>query len=79
MSPTSRKTTKSVPPAPEPTWRNQSVEELAAQQGIRLPQDKQAMLGAAADLWETDEEFEEFLKGIYERRNDPPAARTRSR
>ena len=45
-----------------------SIEELAAEQGVRLEGQLERILGAGADLWASDEEFEEFVRGIYDRR-----------
>ena len=45
-----------------------SIEELAAEQGVAIPQRWEDLYGAGEHLWESDEEFDEFLKGIYERR-----------
>jgi hypothetical protein len=42
-------------------WHPESAEEVAAGQGITQPQSLDRLTGAAADLWESDEEFEEFL------------------
>lgn len=64
---------------PASAWRDKSVQELAADQGIKIPQDKRGLLGACADLWDSDEEFEEFLKGIYDRRHAPPGGRPSAR
>jgi len=44
------------------------VDEIAAEQGKGLVTDFDALLGQGADLWKSDEEFEQFLAGIYERR-----------
>ena len=45
-------------------WNPQPVERLAADQGITKPQSLDELTGAAADLWESDEDFERFLKFI---------------
>lgn len=59
---------------PAGSWRVKTLDELAREQGVAFPQDKQAMLGAGADLWDSEEDFEAFLAGIYERRRagEPP-------
>jgi len=49
-------------------WAPMTIEQLAAEQGVRLPQDIDALIGQGADLWEDDEDFERFLTGIGERR-----------
>jgi len=47
-----------------------SIQELAAEQGVRLEGQLERILGAGADLWASDEEFEEFVRGIYDRRRE---------
>jgi len=47
-----------------------SIEQLAAEQGVKLEGQLERILGARADLWASDEEFEEFVRGIYERRRE---------
>jgi hypothetical protein len=47
-----------------------SIEELAAEQGVSLEGQLDRVLGAGADLWASDEEFEEFVHGIYDRRRE---------
>jgi hypothetical protein len=47
-----------------------SIEELAADQGVRLEGQFERILGAGADLWASDQEFEEFVRGIYDRRRE---------
>jgi hypothetical protein len=59
---------KRSPKAKGDSWRKKSIEELAAEQGVRLPQDLDELIGQGKDLWRSDEEFEQFLAGIYERR-----------
>jgi len=49
-------------------FRHRTVDEIAAEQGKGLVTDFDALLGQGADLWKSDEEFEQFLAGIYERR-----------
>jgi hypothetical protein len=44
-----------------------SIEELAAQQGTK-PTRLEDILGKGADLWESDQEFEQFVEDIYARR-----------
>jgi hypothetical protein len=56
---------------PSTFWtEHKTAEELAADQGItpKTEADLDRMFGAGADLWESDEEFEEFVEGIYARR-----------
>jgi hypothetical protein len=52
----------------EEFWREPTVEEVAAEQGVTIPQDLELGLGEAADLWEDDADFEAFVAGIYQRR-----------
>ena len=47
-----------------------SIAELAAEQGVRLEGQLERILGAGADLWASDEEFEGFVRGIYDRRRE---------
>ena len=49
-------------------WRKCTVDELAAEQGIAVPQSLDEMIGAAADLWDDDEDFDRFVEGIQDRR-----------
>jgi len=46
-----------------------SIEELAAEQGVK-PTHLEDILGKGADLWESDREFERFVEGIYARRKE---------
>jgi hypothetical protein len=60
-------------PAPESLRRNafwapRTIEQLAAEQGVSLPQDVDALLGRGAELWDSDDDLERFLAGIAERR-----------
>jgi hypothetical protein len=70
-------TAPSAPPADEldpeslrrsAFWAPKTIEQLAAEQGVRLPQNVDALVGQGADLWESDEELERFLSGVAERR-----------
>jgi uncharacterized protein (DUF2384 family) len=46
-----------------------SIEELAAEQGIK-PTRLEDILGKGADLWDSDREFEQFVEDIYARRRE---------
>jgi hypothetical protein len=46
-----------------------TVEEIAIEQGAPLIADFDAMFGEGKDLWDSDEDFEEWMKGLQERRN----------
>jgi uncharacterized protein (DUF2384 family) len=47
-----------------------SIAELAAEQGVRLEGQLERIMGAGTDLWASDEEFNEFVQGIYDRRRE---------
>ena len=49
-------------------WVERSVEQLAKEQGVVLPQPVDDLFGQGADLWATEEEFLDFVQGIQERR-----------
>ena len=42
-------------------------EQLAAEQGVK-PQKWEEVVGMGADLWDSDDDCEQFVKEIYERR-----------
>ena len=54
-------------PADFQEWR--SIDELAEEQGIVAPQQLDRMIGAAADLWDSDEDFERFVNRGSEHRH----------
>lgn len=47
---------------------DEDIEEILKSQNIQPLRRLEDLLGQGADLWESNEVFEEFLKGIYERR-----------
>ena len=49
-------------------WQERTVDELAVDQGIVIPQQLGGLIGAAAELWDDEEDFQLFVKGIHERR-----------
>ena len=49
--------------------RRKSIEELAAEQGVR-PTRLDDIVGRGADLWESDLELERFVEDIYARRKE---------
>jgi hypothetical protein len=51
-----------------PPRRRKTVEELAIEQGAPLIADFDAMLGEGKDLWDSDEDFEKWLKNLQESR-----------
>ena len=53
---------------PEDFWRTRTIDEIAAQQGIAVPQPLNHVIGAAADLWDDDEDCDRFVRGIHDRR-----------
>jgi hypothetical protein len=61
-------TTPAPAPVPAPERRTRSLAELAAEQGLTGPQDLDTLLGAGADLWDDDAEFEAFLADLRESR-----------
>jgi len=50
-------------------FQRKSIEELAAEQGIK-PTKLDDILGKGAHLWESDHEFEQFVADIYARRRE---------
>ena len=54
--------------APGNFWREHTLDELAAQQGITVPQPLDEMIGAAAELWDDDEDRDRFVQEIHDRR-----------
>ncbi len=52
----------------EDFWQEKSIDQLAEEQGVRPVERLEDILGRHADLWGSDEEFEAFVSGIYERR-----------
>ena len=61
--PTGRTGGKSPAGSPE----RKSIAELAAEQGVRLEGQLERIMGAGVNLWASDEEFEGFVQGIYDR------------
>jgi hypothetical protein len=55
-------------------WQERSIEDLAAEQGVEIGRQLEKVDGAGADLWENDQEFEQFVEGIQERRHEPVKA-----
>ena len=49
-------------------WREHTIDELADAQGIVAPQQIGKLFGAAADLWDDEDDFLFFVEGIHERR-----------
>ena len=55
-------------------WKPKTIQELAQQQGIEGPESLEKITGAAADLWESDEDFENFLQSIDRHRREAASA-----
>ena len=53
---------------PESFWQEHTIDELAVDQGIVVPQQIGKLLGAAADLWDDEDDFQLFIEGIHKRR-----------
>jgi hypothetical protein len=49
-------------------WAPKTIEQIAAEQGVSLPQNIDELVGQGADLWESDDDFERFLASVTERR-----------
>jgi hypothetical protein len=49
-------------------WKSKTLEELAAEQGIRPVENLDEVLGQGTDLWRDDAELEAFLAALRERR-----------
>ena len=50
---------------PDDFWQEATIEELATEQGITIPQKLDSIIGAAANLWEDDKDLETFISEIY--------------
>jgi hypothetical protein len=65
MNPTKKK----KPPVRKPSiGKHKTTEELAAEQGIKIPQDLSKIMGAGADLWANDAELDAFLDDVRKAR-----------
>ncbi len=51
-------------------WREKGLEQLAEEQGVGAVMRLEDVMGRGAALWDGDEDFEEFVRGICERRHD---------
>ena len=60
--------TDTFPSANTDFWTKARVHELAAEQDVSVPQRLDAMVGAAADLWDDDADFDAFVGRIQARR-----------
>ena len=53
-----------------PTGQPKSLEELAAEQGVQLPQDIDQIIGKGADLFDSDADFEQWMEWLREIRRE---------
>jgi hypothetical protein len=52
-----------------PPRSKKTIEEIALERGWE-PFDWDEMVGQGADLWDSNEEFKDFVDGIYQRRRE---------
>ena len=57
-------------PTPNDFWKQKGIEELSEEQGVEPIAKLEQVLGKGSELWDSDEDFELFLAGINERRNE---------
>lgn len=65
--------TESAEPRTRPLPRQYTPEELReklAKKGPKKYATFEEMVGSGAHLWDSDKEFDEFVRGIYERRKE---------
>ncbi len=55
------KPTTAVSAIPLPERPSKSIEELAAEQGVQIPQNLDGLLGAGSKLCDSDADFDKFL------------------
>ena len=65
--PAKKRTKTKIPERNGAFWQHRTIEQIAAEQGIKET-DVDKLIGRGKDLWSSDEEFERFVAGIYERR-----------
>jgi hypothetical protein len=63
-----KRTKKKMPERKGAFWQHKTAEEIAKEQGKGPITDLDKIIGGGKDLWDSDEEFERFVAGIYERR-----------
>jgi len=56
-----------------------SIERLAATQAVKLERQYQRIFGAAVPVWSSDEEFQQAVQEIYDRRLASQANRDKAR
>jgi len=54
----------------EDFWHHKTVEELAAEQGVGLVNDLDQLFGCGKDLWETEEEWDNFMESVQAGRKE---------
>ena len=47
-----------------------SIAEIATEQGVRLEDQLERIMGVGAHLWASHQKFEGFVEGIYDRRRE---------
>ena len=52
------------------SWQDSTLAELASAQSVQPVQRLEEILGKGKDLWKDEEEFESFVRGIYQRRKE---------
>ena len=57
--------------SPGDFWRSPTIDEIAAQQAIAVPQPLDQVIGAAADMWKDDGDCDRFVRGLHDRRLVP--------
>ncbi len=60
--------------APDEFWRERSLEDLISEQGVAVVGRLEDVLGRGATLWESEHEFDEFLRNVRERRHEGMAS-----
>ena len=54
----------------EDFWQEKSIDRLAEEQGVRPVERLEDIWGRGMDLWDDDEDFEEFLRSVERGRQD---------
>ena len=57
-------------PEPNEFWREQSIGELAANQGVAAARPWEQVHGRGSSLWDDDAQLEEFLRDVECRRRE---------
>ncbi len=64
-------------PNPASFWKERTIEELAAEQGVAGPQSLDELMGQGSVLWGSEREFDEFVDAIQARRRIAPPGSAR--